>query len=51
MAKPEAAAQIAGVTTRAVYQWVESGRVHFAEATGGDLLVCLASLHAAAEPV
>lgn len=44
MDSPEKAAQLAGVRVRAVYRWVESGDVHFTEAQGGALLVCLASL-------
>jgi hypothetical protein len=41
---PEEAAVMAGVSTRAVYRWVEAGAVHFAETPGGGLLVCPDSL-------
>ena len=41
---PEEAAFIAGVSTRAVYRWVEAGAVHFAETPGGGLLICPDSL-------
>ena len=44
MLNPEEASALAGVTTRHVYRLVEAGRVHFREAAGGSLLVCLGSL-------
>ena len=43
MAAPEEAAEIAGVTTRMLYRWVESASIHFVEA-GGQLLICLPAL-------
>lgn len=46
MAKPEDTARLAGVSTRTVYQWIEAGRVHFAETPEGDLFVCPASIPA-----
>ena len=46
MLVPEAAAKLSNVTTRTIYRWVEAGRVHFAEAADGSLLICLASLTA-----
>jgi len=41
-----AAAALTGVTTRTVYQWVESGKVHFTETAEGETLICLNSLRA-----
>lgn len=49
MAPPDVAAAVAGVSARAVYGWVEAGRVHFCETAEGALLVCLNSLPAAAD--
>ena len=46
MVTPEVAAASAAVSTRAVYRWVEAGRVHFRETPEGSILVCLASLPA-----
>ena len=46
MATPEQAATITGSSSRAIYSWVESGRLHFIETAGGHLLVCLDSLRA-----
>lgn len=44
MVTPEAAAVVAGVSTRTVYRWVEAGKIHFAETPAGLVLVCLNSL-------
>ena len=44
MLAPEEASALAGLTTRAVYVLVESGRVHFDQRPNGMLFVCLASL-------
>jgi hypothetical protein len=41
---PEAAAQMTGTTTRALYRWVEAGALHFIETAEGGLLLCLPSL-------
>lgn len=41
---PEQAAAACGVSTRAVYAWVEARAVHFEETAGGGLLVCQNSL-------
>jgi hypothetical protein len=38
------AARVAGVSVRAVYGWVETGRVHFVETADGGLFICLVSL-------
>lgn len=38
------AAQMAGVTTRTVYRWVEEGQVHFEEWEGREIRVCANSL-------
>jgi predicted site-specific integrase-resolvase len=54
MIAPEHAARIAGVSTRTIYVWVESGAIHFTE-THGRVLICPHSLsiraRAAAEEV
>jgi excisionase family DNA binding protein len=47
MLTPESAAEMAGVSPRTVYRWVETGRVHFTERPDGRLFVCLTSLHGA----
>lgn len=41
---PEGAAELSGLTARAVYRRVEEGSVHFTETADGMLLVCLDSL-------
>ncbi|HEY3026973.1 MAG TPA: hypothetical protein VGJ55_12560 [Pyrinomonadaceae bacterium] len=41
---PDVAALVAEVSARAIFGWVEAGRVHFTETTEGALLVCLNSL-------
>jgi len=43
MISPEHAAQIAGVSTRTIYRWVEAGGVHFVETNGG-IAICLGSV-------
>ena len=48
MVTPENAMGITGISMRAVYRLVESGRVHFAETPEVVLLVCLSSLAEAA---
>jgi hypothetical protein len=40
---PDEAARLCRVGTRDIYGWVEARRVHFAETSGGGLLVCLNS--------
>jgi excisionase family DNA binding protein len=44
MATPEEAAAIAGVSTRAIYRWIEAGELHFLEGPERNLLVCSTSL-------
>ena len=44
MASVEAAARVACMEVNAVHRLVEAGSVHFIEAPGGSLLICLASL-------
>jgi hypothetical protein len=44
MVTPDAAAELAGVTTRAIYVRVECGALHFKELPDGTLLVCGMSL-------
>ena len=48
MVTPEHAAEIAGVTPRTIYRWIDAASVHFVE-NGGHVLICLSalSLHAA----
>jgi len=48
MITPEEAAVLARVTARTIYQWVETGALHFSETPGGALLICLTSLTTAA---
>jgi excisionase family DNA binding protein len=38
------AAILAGVSARMIYQWVETGRLHFAETPDGRLFICPDSL-------
>ena len=45
MFTPEAAATLAGLSSRAVYRLVETESVHFTETHDGALLICLKSLH------
>ena len=44
MLTPDAAANLAGMTTRAIYTRVERGALHFKELPDGTLLVCGMSL-------
>jgi len=44
MVTADEAANLAGVTTRTVYRWVEQGKVHLAETVEGNVLVCVNSL-------
>jgi hypothetical protein len=44
MVSPEQAAVIAAVPVRAVYRWVEAGMIHYNEAAGGSIVVCVKSL-------
>ena len=44
MVTPEAAAVLAGVTTRTIYRWIEVALVHFTESPEGALLICANSL-------
>ncbi len=46
MVTVEQAAVMKGVSSRVIYQSVESGHLHFAETSDGFLLVCLNSLSA-----
>ncbi len=41
---PQQAARIGHVSERAMYAWIEAGKVHFTETAEGLLLVCLDSL-------
>ena len=40
----DAAAELAGVSARAIFREVEAGRIHFTETQNGLLLVCANSL-------
>jgi hypothetical protein len=44
MVSVDEAASIRGVSSREIYQQVESAQVHFSEKPDGRLLICLASL-------
>jgi len=44
LAPPDLAADAAGTSTRTIYRWIESGKVHFAESPKGRVLVCLNSV-------
>jgi hypothetical protein len=44
MVTVEQAARVLSVTQRAIFRLVEADRVHFAETTGGRLLICVESL-------
>jgi excisionase family DNA binding protein len=44
MVTADEAANLAGVTTRTVYSWVEQGKVHFTETEERKVLVCVNSL-------
>ena len=44
MLTAEGAAGAAGVSTRTIYRWVESGKIHFTETAEGRVLICLDSL-------
>jgi len=41
---PERASQIAKVSTRTIYRWIEAGVVHFKEREG-HLLICVSALY------
>ena len=44
---PEQASNLTGIPTRSIYRLVESGTIHFREATNGKLTVCVKTLMAA----
>jgi len=44
MLTPEEAQRLTGMNLRTIYQWIESGRVHFLEEASGELMICLAPL-------
>ena len=41
---PELAAVLSNASTRAIYRWIENGKLHFTEKESGLLLVCRNSL-------
>jgi hypothetical protein len=47
MLTPEQAAALAQVPTRMIYRLVETGSIHYSEAPGGAIIVCVRSLVAA----
>ena len=49
MVTPENAAQLCQAPTRAIYQRVERGELHFVEIRAGELLICCSSLRGATE--
>lgn len=48
MVTVDEAAGLGRVSSRTIYQWVESERLHFAETAEGRLLICSESITAAA---
>jgi len=44
MVTPDEAAQLCQISTRTIYRWIETDRVHFTETEKGFSLVCLHSL-------
>jgi len=44
MITPDEAAAVNGISTRAMYRWIEAERIHFTETHQGSLFVCLNSL-------
>jgi len=44
MVTPDEAAQLCQISTRTIYRWIETGRIHFTETEKGFSLVCLQSL-------
>ena len=44
MLAPEHAGVLAHVPTRRIYRWVETGSIHYREASNGSLIVCIRSL-------
>lgn len=46
MVSSDEARQLAGISTRTLYRWLESGRLHYVETPTGDVRVCLESLQA-----
>jgi hypothetical protein len=44
MVEPEAAARLAGISTRSLYGQLEAGRLHYEENKEGLLLICLKSV-------
>ena len=44
MVTTEQAAQIAGVSSRTIYRWIEASKLHFSEASATSVLICEKSL-------
>lgn len=47
---PDSAAQLTGITTRAIFHQVEAGQLHFLETDDGKLWLCSPSLGLSAVP-
>jgi hypothetical protein len=47
MLPPDHAALLSHVPTRTIYRLIETGSIHYREATNGSLIVCVSSLVAA----
>ena len=46
MITPSEAAEIASLSSRTIYRWIEDANLHFTEELGGGLFVCSDSLSA-----
>jgi hypothetical protein len=44
MVSPDAAASLAGFSSRTIYRWIEMGKLHFMETPSGALYVCHRSI-------
>lgn len=51
MVSPDEAAAMARVSSRTIYRWVESDKIHYAEAAEGLLRICTNSLNSAVPPL
>jgi hypothetical protein len=46
MISPHDAAALTGVSSRTIFQWIETARLHFIEEPGAPLMICVPSLRA-----
>jgi hypothetical protein len=51
MVPAEQAALVAHIPVRMIYRWIETAAIHYREAAGGAMMVCLKSLPATADPI